>query len=132
MLLGCVLCGKMYFITNIFINNTSAQTIHSIIDIFNNEISIKCPSDLWLLYYTFGFRVPWRKYLRCLRTYETPVRVPHPPGADINLETFTHLGPLSYIPEFDNVYQEIPEIDETFCRIQPSQSDSSSSSNDVS
>ena len=66
--------------------------------------------------YILPFSVPWRKYLRCLRTYETPVRVPHPPGLDINLETFTPLGPLSYIPEFDDVYQE---IDETLFQIHP-------------
>ena len=41
------------------------------------------------------------------------------------------MGPISYIPEFDNVYQEIPEIDETLFRIQPSQSDSSLSFNDT-
>ena len=59
-----------------------------------------------------------------------PLRVPHPPELDINLETFTPLGPLTYIPEFDNVYQEIPEIDETLFQKQPSESDYSLSSND--
>ena len=38
--------------------------------------------------------------------------IPHPPGLDINLEIFTPMGHLSYIPEFDNIYEEIPEIDE--------------------
>ena len=70
-----------------------------------------------------NFRVALRKYLRGIYTYETPTGAPHPPDIDINLETFTPMRPLSHIPELDNVYEEIPDVQETSFQPRPSQSE---------
>ena len=68
-----------------------------------------------------NFSVALRKYLRGIYTYETPTGAPHPPDIDIKLETFTPMRPLSHIPELDNIYEEIPDVQETSIQPRPSQ-----------
>ena len=67
-----------------------------------------------------NFSVALRKYLRSIYTYDTPTGAPHPPDIDINLETFTPMRPLSHIPALDNIYEEIPEVQETSLQPRPS------------
>ena len=70
-----------------------------------------------------NFSVALRKYLRSIYTYETPTGAPRPPDIDFNLETFTPMRPLSHIPELDNIYEEIPDVQGTSFQPRPSQSE---------
>ena len=57
-------------------------------------------------FYVFRIRFCINRQSRCLREYETP-QVPPPPEKGVTLETYPPMGALSFVPEFEDVYQDV-------------------------